>query len=66
MLPARFEQATICLVVIDNSKLMRPAVCLGEECGLICRTAAGNGVYLNRGQTQVSGPGLEDMPLSPE
>ena len=33
MLPARFEQATICLVVIDNSKLMRPAVCLGGSAG---------------------------------
>ena len=43
MLPAWFVQATIWLVVIDNSKLMRPAVCSGErQHGLISRTAAVN------------------------
>ena len=41
ILPARLEQVTIWLVVIDNSKLMRPAVCTGKERGLISRTAAG-------------------------
>ena len=45
MLLARFEQATIWLVVIDNSKRMRAAVCLGEERGLISRTASGNRAY---------------------
>ena len=44
-LPARFEQVTISLVVIDNSKPMRSAVCSGEERGLISRTAAGNWAY---------------------
>ena len=33
------------LVVIDNSKLMRPAVCSEEERGLISQTAAGNWAY---------------------
>ena len=33
------------LVVIDNSKLMRPAVCSEEERGLISQTAAVNWVY---------------------
>ena len=33
------------MVVIDNSKRMRPAVCLGEERGLISRTASGNRAY---------------------
>ena len=39
MLPARFEQATISLVVIDNSKVIHPTICSGEECGLISWTA---------------------------
>ena len=46
MLPARFEQATILLVEIDNSKPRRLAVCLGEERGLISWTAAGNRAHL--------------------
>ena len=46
MLPARFEQATILLVEIDNSKPRRLAVCLGEERGLISWTAAGNRDHL--------------------
>ena len=46
MLPTWFEQATIWLVVIDNSKLVCPAVCsAGEECGLISQTATGNWAY---------------------
>ena len=45
MLPARFEQVTIWLVVIDNSKPMRSAVCSGKERGLITRTAADNWGY---------------------
>lgn len=32
---AQCSSATIRLVVIDNSKLMRPAICSGEEHGLI-------------------------------
>ena len=35
MLPSRFEQATISLVVIDNSKVIHPTICSGEECRLI-------------------------------
>ena len=46
MLPTRFEQATIWLVEIDNSKPRRLAVCSGEERGLTSRTAAGNRAYL--------------------
>ena len=44
-LPAPLEQVTIWLVVIDNGKFMRPAVCSIEERGLISRTAAGNWAY---------------------
>ena len=32
-------------MVIDDSKLMRPAVCLGKEHGLISQAAAGNRAY---------------------
>ena len=46
MLPARFEQATIWLAEIDNSKPRRLAVCSGEERGLISWTAAGNRAHL--------------------
>ena len=42
MLPAQFEQVTIWMVVFDNSKLMCPAVYLGEECGLISWAAVDN------------------------
>ena len=50
MLPAWFEQATIwfvLLLTIANSCL-QPAVCLGEECKLIFRTAVGNNYGLLR------------------
>ena len=43
--PAPFEQAMSWLLVIDGSRLMRPAVCLGEEHGLISRAAADNWAY---------------------
>ena len=42
MLPTPFEQATSWLLVIDDSKLMRPAVCLGEELRLISQATADN------------------------
>ena len=42
MLPTPFEQATSLLLVIDDSKLMRPAVCLGEEHRLISQATADN------------------------
>ena len=46
MQPARFRQADISLVKINNANSMSPAVSSGEERGLLSRTAAGNRAYI--------------------
>ena len=45
MQAARFRQADISLVEINNVKSMSPAVSSGEERGFLSRTAAGNRAY---------------------
>ena len=50
MQPARFKQADLLLVEINNAKSTRQAASSGEERGLLSRTAAGNRAYFSSGE----------------
>ena len=52
-MPDKNLRAVIQLVKTNKRSLTRPAVPLGEEHGLISRTAAGNRAYIDRYSTNV-------------